>query len=609
MATYGWGSGTSVAEGLSEEGYKFEFFEAVRLLERMYPDRTPVGKGMAPGDEAVRFRTDPDQTFAPSDVVDVGLPENGEPASVTVSFMSLTGTDGPLPEPYTEVLRERVQRGDTAMRDFFNMLTHRFIGLLYRSRKRHHVGMESSSPENSTVARYLRSAAGVGLPAHRERTSVSDRALLRYASLLSQKPSSVHGLQVLLGDYFDVGVSAEPLVGRWLDLDTDQQTTIGALGQSQTLGESAVLGRRAWDQEGRVQIELSPERCSDYLRFLPGRRGHRRLVDLSELYLARGTDFGLQLRVPGGEVPRAPLSTLVGPRLGRSAPLGSPREPKITPIEPRTFSPELETLRIPLFSALGPDQLQAVIDDLPRLEIGEETHVVRQGRPAEALYVLARGAAEVVYQSPESDETTVLASLEPGEVFAEEATLRGRRYRGSLVTTAKSTLLKITEERLDTLLEQYPSVERALETAYRDFGDGGGEEAGEAPLARRLAKTREEGFRALSAAQWRAVLRSGEVRRAGPGTVLARLGEEQGALLVLVDGAVVNPLRGARSSRPGELLNGRALLAPEGDEGTVEADGETHVLVLGRKPLQRLIQKYTFFEDALRQYLHAAANA
>lgn len=609
MATYGWGTGTSVAEGLSEDGYRFEFFEAVRLLEQMAPDRTPVGEGMAPGDEAVRFRTRGTQAFTPSDVVDVELASDGQPAEVTVSFMSLTGSEGPLPEPYTELLDQRVQRGDTAMRDFFDLLTRRFVALLYRSRRRHHVGMESASPDRSTVARYLRSIAGLGLPSHAERSSVPDHALLRYADLLNQHPSSAHGLEVLLGDYFDVGVCAEPLVGRWVNFDEEQHTKIGALGQSQVLGQSAVLGMRAWDQGGRVWIRLTATETEEYLRFLPGRDGHRALVDLTQLYLARGIDFGLDVKVPGEEIPQSPIGGLLGPRLGRNAALGRPSEPQTIPIRPRTFPPELEVLRVPLFSLLSPDQLRMVVDDLPRLERDAETHVVRQGSPAKALYIVVRGAADIVYQSPGSEESTVLASLEPGDVFGEESTIHDHRYQGSLVTTAPTTLLRVSRDRLDALMNQYPAVERALEDNYFDTG---GEESlkedGEND-AELLARATEPGFKTLVPDQWRLIAREGRTLTVDRGAALLRPEPRMDALVLLIEGIVVDEAENIRHSAAGCVLSARSLIHQEPVDDVLVAGARSRLLVVTRPVLRRLVQKYPFVEDVLRIYFHKTRSA
>ncbi|HEV7923260.1 MAG TPA: type VI secretion system baseplate subunit TssG, partial [Thermoanaerobaculia bacterium] len=56
MATYGWRQDRAVADGLFEEGHRFTFLQAVRLLEELFPDRTPPAEGVDPRRELVRFR-------------------------------------------------------------------------------------------------------------------------------------------------------------------------------------------------------------------------------------------------------------------------------------------------------------------------------------------------------------------------------------------------------------------------------------------------------------------------------------------------------------------------------------------------------------------------
>ena len=55
MAAFGWQREKSVEEWLFTEAYRFDFFQAVRLLELIFPDCTPVGEGPEPEKEAVRF--------------------------------------------------------------------------------------------------------------------------------------------------------------------------------------------------------------------------------------------------------------------------------------------------------------------------------------------------------------------------------------------------------------------------------------------------------------------------------------------------------------------------------------------------------------------------
>ena len=57
MGPYSWGTDHTVEKLLFEEGYRFEFYQAVKLLELLYPEGVSVGEGVAPGKEAVRFKS------------------------------------------------------------------------------------------------------------------------------------------------------------------------------------------------------------------------------------------------------------------------------------------------------------------------------------------------------------------------------------------------------------------------------------------------------------------------------------------------------------------------------------------------------------------------
>ena len=56
----------SVLKRLFDEGYTFDFFQAVRLLGLCQPSRTPVGRFDAPAVETVRFQAHASPGFPPS---------------------------------------------------------------------------------------------------------------------------------------------------------------------------------------------------------------------------------------------------------------------------------------------------------------------------------------------------------------------------------------------------------------------------------------------------------------------------------------------------------------------------------------------------------------
>ncbi len=64
---------------LEAEPYCVQFFQAVRLLERLYPERNPVGLFVTPSAEVVRFTSVPTFAFPASEIAGFRAVE-GEPA-------------------------------------------------------------------------------------------------------------------------------------------------------------------------------------------------------------------------------------------------------------------------------------------------------------------------------------------------------------------------------------------------------------------------------------------------------------------------------------------------------------------------------------------------
>ena len=64
---------------LREEPFLFEFFQAVRLLERLMPDKSPVGGFNPPGTETVQFVANSTLSFPPSEVHTLEWPEERSP--------------------------------------------------------------------------------------------------------------------------------------------------------------------------------------------------------------------------------------------------------------------------------------------------------------------------------------------------------------------------------------------------------------------------------------------------------------------------------------------------------------------------------------------------
>ena len=303
MSAYGWKGDGSVSDWLYSEPWEFEFFQAVRLLELLAPERTATGEGVEPDDEVVRFRSRVTQEFQGSEVQALQPPENaGQPPEMIVNLLALAGAAGPLPAPDSETVIERSWRKDHALRDFLDMFHHRLLSMLVRSRKAHHPSYTSLTPDRGPIAQFLYAFFGMAPGEMRGRMRIDDRALIYYSGILSQQPRSASGLERLLSDYFEVEAKVVQLLGHWRTLENSEWTFIGATGRNQRLGESALIGTRVWDQQGRFEVNLGPMKLSAFLDFLPIGSGYEPLCELTRFYCGPDLEFGFRLTVRAEEV-------------------------------------------------------------------------------------------------------------------------------------------------------------------------------------------------------------------------------------------------------------------------------------------------------------------
>ena len=296
---------TSVIEALLDDPHGWEFFQIVRLLELAHPDRIGVGLGPDPARETLRFRADPRLSFPPSEVTEVvaGEDEGRAPFELTVSFLGLIGSQGPLPRVDSERVLRRLQRKDRALADFLDIFHHRLVALLYRARQKHRPAMRIQPPESSPMATALFSSMGLGSAELRRLAALPERALLGFAPLLALGQRSAVGLERLLSSFFNLSVRVEQFVGVWREVEPQDRTAIGRPGLNRTLGQGAMLGRRAWQQDGTVEIQVGPMPLERYRGLLPTRSTLDALFDVCTLYLREADDVRVRLLLAHEQVP------------------------------------------------------------------------------------------------------------------------------------------------------------------------------------------------------------------------------------------------------------------------------------------------------------------
>ncbi len=300
----------SVREQLFDEPYRFDFFQAVRLLERMAVDKKPVGGKALPKEEPVRIRTRPSLDFPPSEIQEIREVEDeatGERRlEMLINFMGMIGPSGTLPVHYTEQVMDRIRQRDTAMWSFLDIFTHRSASLFYRAwaKYRFPIAYERGNDEFTS---YLYDFAGLGTAGLRGRMGLEDEALLPYVGLISQKPHSASALENILGDYFGVAAKLTQFFGQWLSLTARDITFLGQ--RNSVLGRSALIGDRVWDQQSKFRVALGPMKFDQFRAMLPNGSGNTPLRSIIRFLAGLETDFDVQLVLEAKQVPGLVLTT------------------------------------------------------------------------------------------------------------------------------------------------------------------------------------------------------------------------------------------------------------------------------------------------------------
>jgi type VI secretion system protein ImpH len=496
---YGWGKKTAVEDGLFAEGHRFDFFQAVRLLEIIHTSSGEhlnlPAQGSDPSKEIVHFRSSVKLDFPASDIADVkrkqDMPVLDQPKALTemsVNFLGLAGCLGALDIPSTELVIQRASRKDEALKDFLDIFNHRLVSLLYRIRKHHRVGLGSATPGNDPIAQYLYSLIGMETPRLKGRMHIRDRALLYYAGILAQQPRSMAGLQRILTDYFQLEVKTRQFVGKWCELEENQWTTIGESGSNQRLGrDTVVMGTRVWDQHASFEIQLGPLGLEDFDSFLPTEWRFGVLCDLVRFYVKDEFEFNVKLVLKAEEIPQVKLtmdpalswtSWLAPPHKIKSGANGNGHAARVDDDENPFIVITPEALRSTSGSAKSrilyrlPRGKQADLLRLMQRTVPKNTVLMRQGKTSSEMYIIRRGKVQLSRR--EHDKEIVIDVLGEGDCFGERALLRTKPYSETALALTDCEVSVLRLEHLAFAMSKDPGFRRMVE-AYINCVDPEGD--------------------------------------------------------------------------------------------------------------------------------------
>lgn len=263
-----------------------------------------IGKSRRFSEDIVRFGQDPSSEFATSTIERVL--RDGKGGLVLIErFLGLLGPNGALPSALTDEAIMRGLRGDESFPRFLDVFNNRFIQLFFRAWADARPIVQHDRPDDDRFLSYLGSTIGIGTPFFRDLDTLDDRLKLHYAGLMSAKSKSASRLQALISGTFGVRVQVEQFVGTWLQLDPDDQLSLGGFGPGGAgcLGQDTIVGAKVYSVSDKIRIRIYTRDLDQYRKFLPPTRTKpnpwtEKLFDLIDFYLGLETEYEIELALP-----------------------------------------------------------------------------------------------------------------------------------------------------------------------------------------------------------------------------------------------------------------------------------------------------------------------
>jgi len=344
-------SESAVIEQLFREPWRFEFFQAVRVLEQWLKRRGMPSQALVA--DMLRFDNSVSLAFPASQLesiepdlrdLSIGMPfempidaealaaavQDGTLRHVrlTPAFMGLLGCNGVLPAHYTECIaahqaQHKNEEEDEGPRAFLDAFSNRSLALSYEAWRKYRLPLKYQLDGQDAFLPLLLSLAGLGDDALRGRLAaaadgaVLDESIACFAATIRHRPVSAVQLARVLSDYFGQPIVAKQFIGAWYDIPAAQQSVLGE--DNAVLGARAIAGSRVWQRSLRLRLVVGPLAHAGFQGFLPGGLAARALASLLALLTGVALEYEVEVVLRAADVHNTTLDDASPGRLGWDA--------------------------------------------------------------------------------------------------------------------------------------------------------------------------------------------------------------------------------------------------------------------------------------------------
>jgi type VI secretion system protein ImpH len=189
---------------------------------------------------------------------------------VCTNTSGIAGIEGTLPDCYVEKYITHNRHSKEAISDFFDIFNEKILMLKYRYMKNYDLTCLSKPLSKSIFGKIIMNLSGIYLRDDVFEYFIPEQFKASSQNLFIRSTRSSEGLRIILSSFFDVPVIIEQFVGRFVEVDKEQQTTVGKTqGKFNRLGLDTCLGNKLWDSKDGINITIGPLNFEKYVSFLP----------------------------------------------------------------------------------------------------------------------------------------------------------------------------------------------------------------------------------------------------------------------------------------------------------------------------------------------------
>lgn len=240
--------------GLEKALTRMNFYHFCQVIERMNPDRPPLGSTSRPADDPIRLLPHPGMGFPAGELKTVNYPENGGPPVIRTNFMGLYGVDAPLPGSYLDDISQRTD-GHEALQGFLDIFNHRILTQFYRIWRKYSYPATFETGGRDQTSQSVLGLVGLGIPGTGEQIATPASRFLALLGILRLPGRTEEGIRAIVRLLAPLtSVCVVPHCIRRVPV-------MKPLGFTERggfiLDGSHPLGDEGWDAESQLLIELS----------------------------------------------------------------------------------------------------------------------------------------------------------------------------------------------------------------------------------------------------------------------------------------------------------------------------------------------------------------